>query len=193
VVGLEQLLAGCANARAHESTGSLLLTLLGWPVARLPIGSPAHTLNLFAGVLAALVVALVFVVAFTLRRTAGEDGHAGFAVGAALGASTLAFSDTLWTYATAFTPYILTPVVTAVILWTMLRWWNEAYRSAGWRWIALLGLLFGLDFSVHRTNALLGPGALAWILIRDWRTLGRLHTWLAGIGGLVADSPFNFS
>jgi hypothetical protein len=167
--------------------GSVLLTLLGWPVAHLPIGSsPAHSLNLFAGALAALVVALVFIVAFMLRRTAGGDGHAGFAVGAALGASTLAFSDTLWTYATAFTPYILTAVFTALILWTMLRWWNDAEGADGWRWIALLGVLFGLDFSVHRTNALLGPGALAWILIRDWRTLGRLATWLGGIGGLVA-------
>ena len=47
--------------------GSLLLTLLGWPVAQLPIGSsPARALTLLAGVLAALVVALVFVVALTV-------------------------------------------------------------------------------------------------------------------------------
>ena len=168
--------------------GSLLLTLLGWPVAQLPIGSsPAHLLNLLAGVLAALVVALVFALSLRLRRMAHEHDHdhPAFAAGAALGALTFAFSDTLWTYATAFTPYILTPVFTALVLWTMLRWWNDADRADAWRWIALLGLLFGLDFSVHRTNALLGPGVLAWILIRDRRTLGRAHTWLGGVGGLA--------
>ena len=37
-----------------SSPGSLLLTLLGWPLTKLPLGiTPAHVLNLFAGVLAA--------------------------------------------------------------------------------------------------------------------------------------------
>src|SRR5512143_2867143 len=41
--------------------GSLLLTLLGWPVAHLAGGtSTAHALNLFAGWLAAGAVTLVF-------------------------------------------------------------------------------------------------------------------------------------
>src|SRR5207244_2163076 len=73
-----------------------------------------------------------------------------------------------------------------LVLWTMLRWWEEADHPDAWRWLALLGLLFGLDFSVHRTNALLLPGALIWILLRHPRSLRTPRAWLGGVGGLIA-------
>lgn len=174
-----------------SSPGSLLLTLLGWPLARLPSGlTPAHVLNLLAGALAALAAGLVYVVALRVLRNVGgsdgADGSGATAIGAALGALTFAFSATLWEHAIKFTPYVLTAVFTALILWTMIRWWEDADRPDAWRWLALLTLLFGLDFSVHRTNALLIPGALAWILVRNGRTLLRPQSWLAGVGGLTA-------
>ena len=68
----------------------------------------------------------------------------------------------------------------------MLRWWEEADQPNAWRRLALLGLLFGLDFSVHRTNALLMPGALVWILLRHPRTLRAPRVWLGGAGGVIA-------
>jgi hypothetical protein len=172
--------------------GSLLLTLLGWPIAHLPIGSsPAHLLNCFAGVLAALVALLVYLIALGLRRiTQPANGlnrgwDAPVVIGAAIGALTFAFATTLWEYAVQFTPYVLSAVFTALILWTMLRWWESADYTDSWRWLALLGLLFGLDFSVHRTNALLLPAALAWVLVRRPRTLRSLRDVFAGGAGAV--------
>ena len=170
--------------------GSLLLTLLGWPVAHLAGGtSAAHALNLFAGLLAAVAVTLVFLSAMSVLEIAEAgttvNGRAAVA-GAALGALACAFSDTLWTYAVQFTPYVLTPVFTGLILWAMLRWWQQADQLDAWRCVGLLGLLFGLDFSVHRTNALLVPGALVWILIRHPATLRSARAIAAGVGGLVA-------
>jgi hypothetical protein len=169
--------------------GSLLLTLLGWPVAHLMTGtSTAHALNLFAGLLAAASVSLVLLCSLRVLEIAGTgiavNGSAAL-VGAALGALAFAFSDTLWTYSVQFTPYVLTPVFTGLILWAMLRWWQAADRPDAWRWLGLLGLLFGLDFSVHRTNALLIPGALVWILIRHPATLRSARAIAAGVGGLV--------
>jgi hypothetical protein len=81
---------------------------------------------------------------------------------------------------------VLTALITACILWTMLRWWAAADEPAAWHWIALLGLLFGLDFSVHRTNALLIPGALLWILIRSPKTLRQPSSLAAGMAALIA-------
>src|SRR2546430_12109929 len=50
-----------------SAPGSLLLTFLGWLVVRLPIGSsPAHRLNLFAGLLAAVATTVVYVVSLRL-------------------------------------------------------------------------------------------------------------------------------
>ncbi|HET7038240.1 MAG TPA: DUF2723 domain-containing protein, partial [Gemmatimonadales bacterium] len=175
--------------------GSLLLTLLGWPVAMLFPGNPAHALNLLAGVLAGIAAGLVCLVAARLGRSDGMDGMNGMdgmsgvraaLLGSALGALSFAFGETLWEHAVKFTPYGLTAVFTGLILWTMLRWWEAAERPGAWRWLLLLGLLFGLDFSVHRTNALLIPAAAVWILLRRPRTALSLRAWGAAVGGLVA-------
>jgi hypothetical protein len=184
--GSYSLVAGTLGVAAPP--GSLLLTLLGWPFTQIPFASsPGRTLNLVAACLAAIAVGLVYVVGLRILRQLGvgvavNTGRMTGAtiVGAALGALTFAFTDTLWEHAIKFTPYVLTAVFTALILLTMVRWWQDADLPDAWRAIALLGLLFGLDFSVHRTNALLLPSALAWILIRRPRTLAEPRTWLAG-------------
>ncbi len=206
-----------ATLGVTQPPGSLLLTLLGWAVSRVPTGlATAHLLNLLAGALAATTVALVLVVALRLLRRpeadAGErarrpsdagattdrppggDRPGGTSerlpalaiAGAALGALSFAFSPTPWQYAVQFTPYVLTGAFTALILWTLARWWSAAEDPGSWRWLLLLGLLFGLDYSVHRTNALLVPGAVAWILIRAPRTALSARAWVAGAAGLLA-------
>jgi hypothetical protein len=173
-----------------SAPGSLLLTLLGWPVSHLPLGmSPARVLNLFAGVLAGIAACLVFVVSLRLGRasTPVNDQPAGATfAGAAIGALTFAFSATVWEHAIKFTPYVLTAVFTGLILWTMLRWWVEADDPGSWRWLLLLGVLFGLDFSVHRTNALLIPGVIAWIAIRRPRPMNPVRIAAASGAGLFA-------
>jgi hypothetical protein len=167
--------------------GSLLLTLLGWPVAKLATGTAtAHALNLFAGVIAAAAVALVYWCGVRFARLSDVAvSPKTLASGAVIGALTLAYSATLWDYAGRFTPYILTALFTGLVLLTMLRWWEDADRPASWRWLVLLGVQFGLDFSVHRTNALLIPGALVWILLRRPRALVEWQSVLGGTLGLV--------
>lgn len=172
--------------------GSLVLTSLGWAITRLPLGpSPAHVLNLLAGALAALCAGLVYLIALRLLRFGRErgglpDSAVGTAiVGAVLGGLTFAGAETLWQYAVQFTPYVLTPVFTGMILWTMLRWWEDAERGDAWQRLAVLGLLFGLDFSVHRTNLLLLPGLCVWIVLRHPRTLRSARAWIGGMTGMV--------
>lgn len=174
--------------------GSLLLTILGWLATRLPLGlPPALVLNLLAGILAALATGLVYLVTLRLIRLTGSRDRPPTdrpdpvaVVGAALGALTFAFGVTLWQYAVMFTPYVLTVVFTGLILVAMLRWWEDAERGDAWRWLLVLGLLFGLDVSVHRTNLLLLPGLLVWIVLRHPRTLGSVKAWLSGVGGVLA-------
>jgi hypothetical protein len=174
------------------------LTALGWTITRLPTGlPPAHLLNLFAGALGGVTVALVFGIARRLLCYAGKPDPAEAdrplriaIVGAALGALSFAFSETLWEYAVQFTPYVLTSVFTGLVLWTLLRWWERAAHPDAWRWLLCLGLLFGLDFSVHRTNALLLPAVLGWILLRHPQTLRSARTWIGGAGGMVVGLAF---
>lgn len=179
--------------------GSFLLTVLGWLVTRLPLGlAPAYVLNLFAGLLAALATGLAYLVTLRLIRLANHrdtnpaDHSDGVAVvGSALGALTLAFGVTLWQHAVKLTPYVLTVVFTGMILLAMLRWWRDAAEDDAWRWLLVLGVLFGLDFSVHRTNLLLLPPLLVWILLRHPRTLFSWRAWLSGVGGTMAGLAFH--
>jgi hypothetical protein len=174
--------------------GSLLLTLLGWATTRVPTGlATAHVLNLLAGALAATTVTLVFRIALQLLRQTGDGPDARStrlsvvaAAVCATGALSFGFGTTLWQYAVQFTPYVLTSVFTALLLWTLLRWWRTVADQDSWRWLLLLGLLFGLDYSVHRTNALLLPGAVVWILMRQPRALRSARAWMAGAGGLLS-------
>jgi hypothetical protein len=168
-----------------SSPGSLLLTLLGWAATRLvPAASAAHALNLLAGALAACTAASAYAVARRLLGLVDETGRAA-TVSAAAGALALAFGSTLWEYAVMFTPYVLTALFTGLLLLVMVRWWEAADDPRAWRWLALLAFLFGLDFSVHRSNALLMPAAAVWILMRRPDVLRRPATWLGGAGGML--------
>lgn len=175
-----------------SSPGSLLLMLIGWPVAQLPIGtSPAYRLNLLAGVLAATAALVVYLTALRALRVDEQRGarlnmadNSLLRLGAAAGALAFAFGSTTWEYAVQFTPYILTAVFTAALLYTLLRWWEDADRPDSWKWLALLGLLLGLDFSVHRTNALLVPGAFVFILIRSPRAVIQPRAIFASVSAL---------
>lgn len=170
-----------ATLGVSSSPGSLLLMLLGWPVAHLPLGaSPAYRLNLFAGALAATAAVLVYLTALQLHRimNANDPGertqsrqNTGVRIGAGAGALAFVFGSTLWEYGVMFTPYILTAVFTAALLYVLMRWWEDALHHDGWKWLAIAGLLFGLDFSVHRTNALLIPAAMVFVLTRSPRAL----------------------
>jgi len=172
--------------------GSLLLTLLGWLASLVPFAHPvAFRLNLLGGFIAAVTVALVARIAIGLSATdEARTGPAALVAGAAAGL-TFAFGLSVWTHATQFTPYILTAAFTALILVTGLAWWRRAADGDAPGWILLFFLLLGLDFSVHRTNALLLPAMLLWIALRRPHAWLRPRVWLASGGGLVAGLAFH--
>ena len=168
--------------------GSLLLTLLGWPIATLasPAGV-AHALNVFAAVVAAATVTMVFVNAIRALETArGHRMDAGPVVGAACGALLFASTTTLWDYAVRFTPYVLSAFMTTILIFVMLAWWRRADEPDAWTLLVLLSFLFGVDFSVHRTNALLVPGALVWVLLRKPSAVLSARTVVSSVAALAA-------
>jgi hypothetical protein len=181
--------------------GSLLLTILGWLVTRIPTGLPAiFELNLLAGLLAAVTVGAVALIGVRLYRLsarplpAKEQNRAVAIVGimAALAGLSLAFGNTLWLYAVKFTPYILTPLFTCLILLAFLKWWTRVDQYDAVRWVLILMFLFGLDFSVHRTNLLLLPAVLPAMLVRRPKIIISGDYWAGGAIGLVLGLAVSF-
>jgi hypothetical protein len=172
--------------------GSLLLTLLGALVSRLPLVHPvAFRLNLFAALVSAT---LAGVLAWLGARLATpEDRTPGpiEQLAGALAGLTFAFAVTPWTFAVQFTPYGLSALWTALILAAALAWWRRPEGSAGhWR-LFVLFLLFGLDWSVHRTNTLLLPAVLLWILFRVPASPSRVRDAAAAASGLALGLAFH--
>ena len=172
--------------------GSLMLTLLGWIVSRVPIADPvAFRLNLFAALLGATLVALITWLGARLATPEErEPGAAEWCAGAIAGLL-YGFGVTPWTYATQFTPYVLSSLWTALILVAALAWWRRPARSSGYARLFALFLLFGLDVSVHRTNSLLFPAALVWVALRTPGSGSRLRDAAAAASGLALGLAFH--
>lgn len=174
------------------SPGSLLLTLLGFVATRLVFFHPvAFQLDLCAGLIAAGLVGTVSWLAIELATPEGRAAGPIEALAGVAAGLVFAFSPTVWGYAVQFTPYILTAWFTALILIVATVWWRRARISAAIGWLFVLFLLFGLDFSVHRTNLLLMPGALAWVALRRPELLRHARTWAAIAGGFVLGLAFH--
>ncbi len=184
-------LAACTLG-INSAPGSLLLMLIGWVTTRVPLVHPvAFQLNLLAALCASAMVGVVTWLSIHLatpedRAPRPRDIAAGAAAGL-----TLAFTVTVWGYATQFTPYVLTALFTSLILSTALAWWRRARGSHAPARLFILFLLFGLDFSVHRTNLLLLPAALLWISLRRPRAWRSAAVWSAGLGGLALGLAFH--
>ncbi len=191
--------AAAVNLGVVHAPGGLLPTILGWLFTFFVFApAKAFALNLMAALAAVATVLMVFRVTDQLLRhdhspigwTRGD--HRTAAVGVAIGALTLAFSRTLWQHATYYSPYVFNALFGIFIVAAMIGWWRAASTKSGARWLFVVMLLIGLDFSVHRTNALLIPGLFFWVLIRRPRTFISLSAWLYAPLGLMLGLAFHF-
>lgn len=173
--------------------GSLITVLIGWLFTWLPLAiDKFFVLNLLAALMAAVTVYLVGLIALRLSTGDTDVPNGKLSVqmpipvaGAAIGALYFGLSLTTWYYAIRFTPYMTTALLTAVIILTMIAWLRRSEGPHSHLWLGLVLLLFGLDFSIHRTNLLMLPGFLIWILIIRPRTFLSVKHWIYAIAGLI--------
>ena len=171
--------------------GSLLTVIAGWIATRLPFGiDKFFTLNLLMSVMAALTVYIVGRVALSLYyQSSDNDINSGlFSAplnGAFIGALTFGVSITTWYYAIRFTPYMTTGLMSALIITAMLAWQRRITDSSAHLRLGLVTLLFGLDFSIHRTNLLMLPALFIWVWIFNPKAFLSIKNWMSGIIGLV--------
>ena len=174
--------------------GSLMLTILGWLVTKLSSGDPAFYHNLLSGLIGTLAVLILFHTYRRINKISGSEELISFNWSALviylLVALVILTGLTLWQYSVMFAPYILTGLFTTFVVFVFLEWWMKAEDSDSWKIILLLTLLLGLDFSVHRTNAVLIPGLVIAMLLRYPRFLADYRSWLAALAGFLAGLSF---
>ena len=84
-----------------------------------------------------------------------------------IGALAYTFTDTFWFSAVEGEVYALSSMFTALVVWLMLRWEDEAETPHSLRWIILIAYLMGLSIGVHILNLLTIP---ALVFIYYFRT-----------------------
>ncbi len=92
----------------------------------------------------------------------------------AVGALSYAYTDTFWFSAIEGEVYALSSMFTALVVWLMLKWEENADSPTAVRWIVLIAYLMGLSIGVHILNLLTIP---ALVMIWFFRRYESSATW----------------
>ena len=91
----------------------------------------------------------------------------------AVGALAYTFTDTFWFSAIEGEVYALSSMFTALVVWLMLKWEEQADEPHASRWIVLIAYLMGLSIGVHILNLLCIPALVFIYYFRKTATV----TW----------------
>ncbi|MDO4511406.1 MAG: DUF2723 domain-containing protein [Bacteroidales bacterium] len=105
------------------------------------------------------------------------------------GALVYTWSDTFWFSAVEAEVYAFSSFCTALVVWLMLKWEDQADDPRSDRWIILIAYVFGFSLGVHLLNLLCIPALALIFYYRKWKETsvkGSLITLLASFGVIVA-------
>ena len=90
----------------------------------------------------------------------------------AIGALSYAYTGTFWFSAVEGEVYAMSSMFTALVVWLMLKWEENAESPTAMRWIILIAYLMGLSIGVHILNLLTIPAlVMIWFFRRyEYRT-----------------------
>ena len=126
----------------------------------------AVLVNAMSALCSALTIFFLYLtIVFFAKRMVrpGEDGRytTGGALAvigsAAVGALVYCFSDTFWFSAVEGEVYAMSSLFTALVFWSMTKWYEQADRPHANRWIVLISFLMGLSIGIHLLNLLAIP------------------------------------
>ncbi len=124
-----------------------------------------HMVNGMNAIASAFCILFLFwTITHIARRLFMRAGEAltvgkGYAVldAGVIGALAYTFTDTFWFSAVEGEVYALSSMFTALVVWLMLKWEEEADSAHALRWIVLIAYLMGLSIGVHILNLLTIP------------------------------------
>ena len=89
----------------------------------------------------------------------------------AVGALAYTFTDTFWFSAVEGEVYAISSMFTALVVWLMLKWEEQADEPHSARWIILIAYLMGLSIGVHILNLLTIPALVFIYYFRKYENI----------------------
>ncbi|MCD8313031.1 MAG: DUF2723 domain-containing protein [Bacteroidales bacterium] len=126
----------------------------------------AVAVNSMSAICSALTIFFLYLtVVFFAKRMVRPDENGEYSVGRAIaiygagavGAMAYCFSDTFWFSAVEGEVYAMSSLFTAMVIWAMTKWYEQADQAYANRWIVLICFLMGLSIGVHLLNLLAIP------------------------------------
>ena len=126
----------------------------------------AVAVNAFSAICSALTIFFLYLtIVFLAKRIVkpSEDGTYSLAKAIAIfgsgavGALAYTFSDTFWFSAVEGEVYAMSSLITALVFWAMIKWYEQADQPYANRWIVLISFLMGLSIGIHLLNLLAIP------------------------------------
>jgi len=143
--------------------GAPLFLLVGRLFSMIPffddIGARVNLLSTIASSATVMLTYLITVRFIIMYRKSDPDDWSAAekisAYGSALVAAlALAFSDSFWFNAVETEVYALSSFFTAMVVWLMLRWYEEYPNPGHERWLMLMMYMVGLSIGVHLLSLL---------------------------------------
>jgi hypothetical protein len=138
----------------------------------LPIGDPAHSINLASAIYGVAAVLVVYLAGLRLCRRV---------VAAAAGATAFGLSGAFWGQAVISEVYTLEALLVALVILALLVWRDTRAE----RYLLLSAFLVGLSLTHHLTSVLLVPAAPAFMFLTDRSVFSKAGLKLKSLGLLL--------
>ena len=169
--------------------GAPMYTILGRLFTFIPISNIAWRINFLSALAAALTVMLLYLIivrminAYRGQPKTGNDRILAFG-SAIIGAMTFAFTDSHWFNAVEAEVYGISMLFTALVVWLILYWGDNAEDVKSERYLLLIVYLMGLATGIHMLNLLAFAFILLIVHFRNNNSAKRL-TWVILIQAAV--------
>ncbi|NTW49751.1 MAG: DUF2723 domain-containing protein [Chlorobiales bacterium] len=167
--------------------GSPLFLLIGRVFSMIPVfGDIGARVNLISTLVSAATVMLTYLITIRFiilyRKTEPDNWSLSEKISAyasgVVGALTLAVSDSFWFNAVEAEVYASSIFFTAIVIWLILKWNDEADKEGNERWLMVLMYMMGLSIGVHLLN-LLALFAVALVYYyRNYEVNVKTFSWL---------------
>ena len=126
----------------------------------------AVAVNAFSAICSALTIFFLYLtIVFLAKRLVKPSEDGTYSLGKAIaifgsgavGALAYTFSDTFWFSAVEGEVYAMSSLITALVFWAMIKWYDQADQPYANRWIVLISFLMGLSIGIHLLNLLAIP------------------------------------
>lgn len=167
--------------------GTPLFLLIGRVFSILPLSSDialrVNLLSVFSSAAAAMVAYLVAVRLLLYLPGAGKSAGRRLALylSAATGALLFAFSRTNWSNSVEAEVYALAMLLTFLIVWLSLRWYETRGNEVANRYLILIAYLSTLSIGIHMTVFLVMPAVFLFLILADESLRRDVRFWVTSV------------